>query len=243
MLFLEKYIETYADIDSVNQCWNYFQIFVKECIISSSTVNKNLYFPILRIVTAILEKIDVTSNTDEKKGKRESDSIYQSICETIIAQIVKPSELNLSDISLDNLTLISDDDLYKVYMPSYMIIPNRIAHYFASKIIPGLRRLIQDQERILSIATNLVYYVIGPGLKTSPGSHPALSILSSLSKIPFSLKVWKREAWEAFSDAKFFNIDEKSCLLWKGLVNTLVSSEKELKIGELLGSFEYIFIT
>jgi hypothetical protein len=43
---------------------------------------------------------------------------------------------------------------------------NQINQYLANKVIPRLRLLIGDNDKINSLLNNLVYYVIGPALKS-----------------------------------------------------------------------------
>lgn len=45
---------------------------------------------------------------------------------------------------------------------------HQINMYIANSVIPKLKHLIADQDRINSVLNNLVYYVIGPALKTKP---------------------------------------------------------------------------
>ncbi|CAO3630393.1 unnamed protein product [Cunninghamella blakesleeana] len=48
----------------------------------------------------------------------------------------------------------------------YMIL--HINHYIATHVIPQLRHIIGDQDKINSLLNNLVYYVIGPHLRSRP---------------------------------------------------------------------------
>lgn len=43
---------------------------------------------------------------------------------------------------------------------------NQINQYLVNKVIPRLRQLIGDNDKINSLLNNLVYYVIGPALKS-----------------------------------------------------------------------------
>lgn len=43
---------------------------------------------------------------------------------------------------------------------------NQINQYLANKVIPRLRQLVGDNDKINSLLNNLVYYVIGPALKS-----------------------------------------------------------------------------
>jgi hypothetical protein len=43
---------------------------------------------------------------------------------------------------------------------------NQINQYFANRVIPRLRQLVGDSDKINSLLSNLVYYVIVPALKS-----------------------------------------------------------------------------
>ncbi|KAJ3062647.1 hypothetical protein HK102_008700, partial [Quaeritorhiza haematococci] len=101
---------------------------------------------------------------------------------------------------------------------------------YLSELIPTIRRYLQDQDRIISLLSNLSYYVINPTFKTKPSNSTfhagVLDVLCAMSKLPFVYKkAWRKEVWEVFSDAKFFvNQGSTRVLLakWKIVVQSLM---------------------
>lgn len=102
-----------------------------------------------------------------------------------------------------------------------------------------IRKLMADQDKISSLLTNAVYYIVGPNLKQkstvrTTDVKPALDLLHAVSKLPFATKTWKKEVWEAFSDAKFFCMSSGHLNAWKSIFQSLMIVDKETKTAELV---------
>ncbi|CAO3632308.1 unnamed protein product [Cunninghamella echinulata] len=72
------------------------------------------------------------------------------------------------DIHTPNLSTSNISDLEKKaswkLREDYMIL--QINHYIATHVIPNLRHILGDQDKINSLLNNLVYYIIGPHLRS-----------------------------------------------------------------------------
>ncbi|KAJ2854073.1 hypothetical protein FB639_006434, partial [Coemansia asiatica] len=147
-----------------------------------------------------------------------------------------------------NDCVLSEDDLI-----------DQILSFISSCVIPQFALLVPDYELQVSIATNLMHYAVVPAFKshmtggysgpaqaiTSRSQHFSLVLrcLAALSQQASLMKVWKREVWEFFCDSKFFPESTTSqhttmtpalAQLWRHLVRTLLTSEKE-RFAEVLG--------
>ncbi|KAJ2697412.1 hypothetical protein FB645_005930 [Coemansia sp. IMI 203386] len=143
--------------------------------------------------------------------------------------------------------VLSEDDLI-----------DQILSFISSCVIPQFALLVPDYELQVSITTNLMHYAVVPAFRshmtggysgpaqamTSRSQHFALVLrcLAALSQQASLMKVWKREVWEFFCDAKFFpesasqhtTMTPELAQLWRHLVRTLLTSEKE-RFAEVLG--------
>ncbi|KAJ2840771.1 hypothetical protein FBU31_000134 [Coemansia sp. 'formosensis'] len=134
-----------------------------------------------------------------------------------------------------------------------------ILTYIGGVVIPQFTQLVPDYERQVSIAMNLMHYAVVPAFKshmtggysgpaqalTSRSQHFAqiLRCLNALSQQASLMKVWKRDVWEFFCDAKFFPgslaISDHATMSpalaphWRHLIRTLLVSEKE-RFAEVL---------
>jgi hypothetical protein len=104
-------------------------------------------------------------------------------------------------------------------------------------VIPNLRRILQEQDRVTTALTNLMYYVIAPSLKSRVGiNDSSVDLLCEISKIPFAYRTWRKEVWEVFLDNRFFAMGPVVARKWRQLIQTAMISEKE-RLVELLGKF------
>ncbi|KAI9032772.1 Dopey, N-terminal-domain-containing protein [Phycomyces nitens] len=109
--------------------------------------------------------------------------------------------------------------------------------YLASAVIPNLRLLVADQDRINSLLNNLVYYVIGPAMRTKTGFSKMTVILDQvceMARMPFTYRSWRKEVWEVFIDNRFFYMNASTAKKWRTIIQTVFSLEKE-RFSELMG--------
>ncbi|CAI2173784.1 1528_t:CDS:10 [Funneliformis geosporum] len=117
------------------------------------------------------------------------------------------------------------------------ILIDQVNHYLALVVVPNIKRLLIDQDRIVSLLTNMMYYIIGPVLKNRPSTGipiVILNIICEMSKLPFAYRVWRKELWDVFIDNKFFNMTPGAAKKWRIIIHTIMTSEKE-RFPELLG--------
>ncbi|EPB86638.1 hypothetical protein HMPREF1544_06614 [Mucor circinelloides 1006PhL] len=110
---------------------------------------------------------------------------------------------------------------------------NQVNQYLAHQVIPRLRQLIGDNDKINSLLNNMVYYVVGPSLKSKAKSPVVLDQLCEMARMPFTYKTWRKEIWEVFTDNRFFYMNSSTCKKWLGIVHTAFSIEKE-RMTELM---------
>jgi len=109
-------------------------------------------------------------------------------------------------------------------------------------VIPNMRRILQEQDRITTAITNLMYYVIAPALKTRVGLHDTtVDLLCEISKIPFAYRTWRKEVWEVFLDNRFFVMGPAAARKWRMLIQTAMITEKD-RLVELLGEIVFMFL-
>lgn len=102
-------------------------------------------------------------------------------------------------------------------------------------VIPNLRRILQEQDRVTTTITNLMYYVIAPSLKSRVGiNDSSVDLLCEISKIPFAYRTWRKEVWEVFLDNRFFVMAPQVARKWRMLIQTAMTAEKD-RLAELLG--------
>jgi hypothetical protein len=109
-----------------------------------------------------------------------------------------------------------------------------IATYLAEHALPILRKLASnDPERVATSASNAVYYIIAPPLKTKARSFEGivdstvLSLATEVSKISGARKALRSCLLDAFLDARFFQMSAESGQSWcEPILVTCYSQDK-----------------
>jgi len=95
-----------------------------------------------------------------------------------------------------------------------------------------------DNDKIQSVCGNAVYYIIGPAMKSKSKALEidpyALNLLAEMAKLPGTLKTWRTQVSDAFTDSRFFNTTFGSSYQFRRVVFSLMSSDRE-RFSELIG--------
>ncbi|KAI9352085.1 Dopey, N-terminal-domain-containing protein [Obelidium mucronatum] len=243
LFFLEKYVVSHMEPEPMYEVWPTLHSYAKDSLAQPTLLNANYFLPsLLRLVTVCIEKLIMTRHFEDKRMRFHMDEIYQKIFDLTIVYCSKPVEPPAT--ALVQTPAIATTSyafgLAKFPKPATSLISSDFLLHLSSAIIPSLRRLLLDQDKIIAILSNLVYYIVAPGLKASPnliGSKfkPCLEILHAMSKLSFAVKTWKKETWDAFLDSRFFDMHLAPFKLWKSIMNSLTNADKDARIIEITG--------
>ncbi|KAJ3401606.1 hypothetical protein HDU80_005857 [Chytriomyces hyalinus] len=211
---------------------------------SASSKNKdNIFYLKSRqmVITVSIEKLITTKHFEDKRMRFHMDELYQKMLELSVQYAMKPDIANITSVSPKTLLSslkINTAGLRYMPEPKKSLITADILDYWVAEIIPNIRKLFLDQERILMAFSNLVYYVVAPAVKANPNLSAAKyltvrRILLVASKLVFVVKTWKKEVWDAFMESKFWEMGIEPFRDWKTIMTSLVSADRESKIAEL----------
>ncbi|KAJ2137737.1 hypothetical protein GGH17_001432, partial [Coemansia sp. RSA 788] len=128
---------------------------------------------------------------------------------------------------------------------------DRVLTCVADMVVPQLAHMVPDFERQVGVATHLMQQIISPALRahmTGGYSGPAqattqtqhfaavLQSLAALAQQTSLAKVWRRDVWDFYGDAKFFSEQTMAPTLamhWKQLVRQLLATDKD-RVADLL---------
>lgn len=57
-----------------------------------------------------------------------------------------------------------------------------------------------------------------------------------MARIPFAHRAWRKEAWEAFMDSGFFQMETAACQKWRIIIHSLMANDKD-KFLELMSEY------
>ncbi|ORY00279.1 hypothetical protein K493DRAFT_392010 [Basidiobolus meristosporus CBS 931.73] len=253
--YLESYCQMELESDASVDIWNYCIRFAREYFHNPSG-HKFIFPHILRLLTTVYLKLSSTI-ISERKIHREARDVYQRILDYSILLVGKLFSLGMwsrkSTREVDDLvdqyqlqalqTKYTRDLSDKIPRETEQFLREReirmfqnLMEYIATDVIPNLNNLLGEQDRITTIFSNLVYYIISPVLK-SPTSHymeAVLDILLAASRNSSTYKIWRKEVWDYFMDTQFFPLYPELSRKWSKMIQSTISYEKE-RFAEVLG--------
>ncbi|KDQ15544.1 hypothetical protein BOTBODRAFT_65254 [Botryobasidium botryosum FD-172 SS1] len=260
--FLEEYLSQLEGPIAV-QVWGRFLAFAKE-VIANAHGYKLLIFPMLRCATVLSEKITQTSAVDDRRMRRELQETFTKLVDTCVLIAGRSFEQgnwirrNNKDLMVpaingrqsplprshteqapidDKGEGASMDDSLKPAWGDDLI--DQIQEFIATRVLPNVRRVLLEGDKIASVCTNIAYYIVNPAMK-SKTSHTLdveaviLDILREMSKIPSASKAWRGPVSDALNDNRFFNTSPKMSGNWRPLVRALMDADRQ-GFAELIG--------
>lgn len=251
--FLELYCVYLPSVDSLTELWPICQNFVREYF-PQATTYKYAFPSLLRVMTVLCDRLSYTTYFDDKKIRRDASELYQRVLDycILIAGRSFDQGLWLRNRNPQDLELLeeNDDSGESAKLPSSSlgeseakrggktkedVLIQQILVSLCQLVIPNLRRILQEQERVTTMITNLMYYVIAPSLKSRVGlNDSSVDLLCEISRIPFAYRTWRKEVWELFLDNRFFAMGPAVAKKWRTLMQTAMTTEKD-RLVELLG--------
>ena len=267
LCFMEYYCGMCIDQKALAENFQFMLNLFKEFISHANHFHQT-HFSILMALTTIIKNLPPTYGED-KRTKKEMLDVYIKFCELSILiagrsfdsgswrrREVGPNNSNETlgaNLSSNNELTNSIRSLEQVFGEIKIDenaddkrlagLPLDITTYFSRTLVPSLRTIVEDHERILSILTNMIYYSINSNLKrrsvnsnifASLLEQETLNLIVSVSHISFAFKVWRKDAWELFQDAKFFDTRLECLVQWKSILYTIGSNEND-RIQDLAG--------
>ncbi|KAF9975535.1 hypothetical protein BGZ73_000795 [Actinomortierella ambigua] len=259
---------THVPQETLAELWPLCLNFVRE-FLPQATNFKYAFPSLLRVMTVLCDRITHTNYFEDKKIRRDSCDIYQRVLDYCILiagrsfdqgiwlRTRNPLDLEVLDETDDTResssrppsSLSEVDPAKRQGKTKEDALIQQVQVSLVQLVLPNLVRILQENDRILSIITNLVYYVIGPAFKnrgsssgsgsgvvstSATGDALLLDILVEISKISFAYRSWRKEAWEVFLDNRFFTMTPGLARRWRVLIQFAMTTEKE-RLVELLG--------
>lgn len=196
---LLKFLDTYyAAIDGATamQVWSDSISFFRE-FLNNPTSNKHLFAFLLRGMVSLSDKLCQTSFVEDKKVRRDLQDILMKLIDasilvaarsfdssTWIRRTLKdtdgdstspdtplsPMERSRSDMGPDLEKSITENGGSRrdPFKPRDSI-GEQVYSVLAQAVFPNLSRLLIDQDKIGTVCTNVMYYVVSPAFRGRPG--------------------------------------------------------------------------
>ncbi|ETE71484.1 Protein dopey-1, partial [Ophiophagus hannah] len=146
---------------------------------------------------------------------------------------VKPSP----KIMVDGNNLESDvEDMLSPALETSSITPSVYSVHALTLLSEVLAHLLDmvfysdEKERVIPLLVNIMHYVV-PYLRNhsahnAPSYRACVQLLSSLSGYQYTRRAWKKEAFDLFMDASFFQMDASCVNHWRAIMDNLMTHDK-----------------
>ncbi|CAA7265849.1 unnamed protein product [Cyclocybe aegerita] len=258
--FLEQYLRRLEGPLAV-QVWGRFIQLIKE-IISASRDFKLYNFPALKCLGVLADKISQTTAMEDRKMRKELQDNYGKLLDSCIVYVGRSTDQGswirrsakeaISNSGRESPAPRQDsipkpDDKSEVIVTSIppetprlgsLEVIGQINGFVAASALPNLRKLLMENDKIISACNNIIYYIVNPALrgKTRPMDvdSTVIQILQEMTRIPTALKSWRTPVSDLLNDNRLFNCNPEDAMKWKPIVKSLYDSDKTT-FPELLG--------
>ncbi|KZT72967.1 hypothetical protein DAEQUDRAFT_808918 [Daedalea quercina L-15889] len=250
--FLEQYLRR-LEGPLVVQVWPRFTQLAKD-LLASMREFKIQAFSAFRCCTVLADKLSQTTALEDRRLRKELQDAYTKLLDICVISSkpydqgswirrTTPKE-NLtangresplppvaSETKLDEKMNASSTSLPDAVKPGYGAdVVEQVNAYIASSVLPDLRRLLIDSDKVLAVCNSIAYHIINPSLKgkTRPLDidDQVLSILQEMTRIGAAYKAWRGAVTDVLNDNRCFNSFPQAGGKWRVMVKALFDADK-----------------
>ncbi|CAE6451535.1 unnamed protein product [Rhizoctonia solani] len=263
--FMQEYLIK-LESPIVNQIWGRLMTLLKD-ITTNIPAHRSQVFPALKCLIAAAEKQAMTTALDDRRTKKDLQDIMTKLIDACLqasgrsvdglssrkgtrealasgSANGRASPLSIHRVRTDSITnekfvASPADDSARVAAAWETDLPDEINLFFARRLIPNLRKFMVENDKVINVCTNIVYYVVNPAIrskvKNAIDNQPTImAMMEELVKQQVAVRAWRPPLAEAFEDQRFFARDPDAGLAWCPLIRAYVRSDK-LAIPDIVG--------
>ena len=229
------------------QVWPVVIVFVKD-FVANSMARKLHVYPVMRIFTALGEKICLTAAIEDRRTKRELQDNFVKLIDSCILiagrsfdqstwirragrDIIEEFDREAGEFASELLSLEDEKRAEIDVSAAGNGFIDALNYFLAARGLPALRKIQMDADRIQAIVANAVYYIVAPALRTRSRTleieSSVLEVITELVRLPGTVKVWRSTVADLFGDARFFSMPLAKAERWRPIVLALMTQDKE----------------
>ncbi|KAG2744495.1 hypothetical protein P692DRAFT_20837634 [Suillus brevipes Sb2] len=256
--FLEQYLQRLEGPLAL-QVWGRFMQLAKD--LASSRDFKIQVFLALKCLCVLGDKVTQTTAIDDKRIRKDLQETFGKLLDACVTFVGKSTDQpnwmrrttkesmvtngrsspalrgGASDMKVDeksDSSTVTDNA-----KPTWGAeLPSQITAFIASTAVPELRRFLMDNDKVASACSNIVYYIVSPGIKMKARPLDAdavvVDIFREMIKIPPAMKVWRVAVIDVLYDHRIFNSNSSVATKWKPIVKAVFDGDKT-SFPDLLG--------
>ncbi|KIL71408.1 hypothetical protein M378DRAFT_188883 [Amanita muscaria Koide BX008] len=246
--FLENYLQRLEGPVAL-QVWGRFLQLVKDLTAGTREFKAQVYLTI-RCLTVLADILAHTTAMEDRRVKKELQDNFLKLLDTCVAFVGRSfdqgswlrrpakevqvangreSPLSRSGSRVDEKNEVTPPT-QDVSTPGNIELVSQVIQYLGSTAVPRLRKFLSDSDKISAACSNIVYYVVSPGLKskTRPLDVDAsiVSIVNEMARIPAGFKAWRGPVTDLLNDNRLFNSSPSEALRWKSIVKMMFEADK-----------------
>ncbi|CBQ68744.1 related to DOP1-strong similarity to developmental regulatory gene, dopey (dopA) [Sporisorium reilianum SRZ2] len=236
------------------QVWPVVIVFVKD-FVANGMARKVHVYPMLRIFTALAEKICLTAAIEDRRTKRDLQDNFGKLIDSCIlisgrsfdqsTWIRRSGRDNAEDLDKEasefasELLLLEDEKRVVLSTDGGAAagVIDAINEFLATRGLAALRKIQMDTDRIQAIVANAVYYIVAPAARTRSRTlevdASVLAVISELVRMPGTVKAWRSTVADIFGDGRFFSMPLAKARCWQPIILALMTQDKE-RVVDLL---------
>ncbi|KAH9982294.1 Dopey, N-terminal-domain-containing protein [Lactifluus volemus] len=244
--FLENYLDQLEGPLAV-QVWHRFLQLAKD-IISNIRDFRPQVFPVLRCVSILADKITQTTALEDRRIRKDLQDTYGKLLDALVISVNRSTDTNYwirrnnkdghasngrdSPIpqDADQTGQVLSTQLKKYPHNIHLYQTSQIVQYIGDTALPRLRKFLVDNDRVLAVCTNVVYYIVSPALKTK--SRPldfdptTFTILREITRISAAMKAWRGVISDVINDPRFFSCSAEAGMDFRSIIHTWIDTDK-----------------
>ncbi|WVQ78778.1 hypothetical protein IAT38_000869 [Cryptococcus sp. DSM 104549] len=224
LAFLEAYLSRLEAPIAV-QVWITIFTFARDVVsaVASSSPRSQL-FPLLQCLTDVALTVSKTSALEDRRLRKDLQDTYAKVLDLVVANASKIAEGGI----WDRVEMSKDDGEDREKVGGVEDGLEKIYDYLATTIIPNLRALLVDPDRVNSACSGISVAIVVPAFKRQKVDASVLRIVLEITKIPSAVKTWRIQIADAFAEARLFKPKPASEInFYKTLICALMDSDKE----------------
>ncbi|QRW09045.1 hypothetical protein RhiLY_08044 [Ceratobasidium sp. AG-Ba] len=262
--FLQEYL---AKLEGpiINQVWGRFTSLLKD-VAANIQSHRAQVFPALRCLVVAAEKQAMTTGLDDKRAKKDFQDLMNKLidaCLNISGRSIdgpssrkgtretlagitngRASPSPITRVKADSITSEKNsaspaEDSAKIAAAWEFDTSDEINLFLARRLIPNLRKFMAENDKVIAVCTNIVYYVVNPAIRAKSknvlDTQPTImTLMEALVKQQTAVRTWRPALAEAFEDQRFFARDVAAGARWCPLIKAYVLSDK-LAVSDIVG--------
>ncbi|KAG1868238.1 Dopey, N-terminal-domain-containing protein [Suillus subalutaceus] len=250
--FLEQYFQRLEGPLAL-QVWGRFIQLAKD--LASSRDFKIQVFLALKCLCVLGDKVTQTTAIDDKRIRKDLQETFGKLLDACVTFVGKSTDQpnwmrrttkesmvtngrsspalrgGVSDMKPDEKPDSSTVTLSDNAKPTWGAeLPSQITAFIASTAVPELRRFLMDNDKVASACSNIVYYIVSPGIKMKARPLDAdvvvVDIFREMIKIPPAMKVWRVAVIDVLYDQRIFNSNSNVATKWKPIIKAVFDGDK-----------------